>query len=128
MSLATRNWEAEILPVLVFQIRDPNQSIIQDIKARKWQSHASAVVVLSHFSPTLCDPTDCSPAGSSVLGILQARVLEWVAMPASRGSSLIQGSKQHLLQLLYCRQILYLLSHLGSPMVRFPKSQCSLWY
>ena len=78
--------------------------------------------------PVLCDPTDCSPAGFSVLGILQARVLEWVAMPASRGSSLIQRSKQHLLQLLYYRQILYLLSHLGSPTVRFPKSQCSLWY
>ena len=50
MSLATRNWEAEILPVLVFQMRDPNRSIIQDIKARKWQSHASPVVALSHFS------------------------------------------------------------------------------
>ena len=36
---------------------------------------------------TLCDPMDCSPPGSSVLGILQARVLEWVAMPSSRGSS-----------------------------------------
>ena len=30
---------------------------------------------------------DCSPSGSSVHGILQARILEWVAMPASRGSS-----------------------------------------
>ena len=29
---------------------------------------------------------DCSPAGSSVCGILQARILEWVAMPSSRGS------------------------------------------
>ena len=37
--------------------------------------------------PTLCDPVDCSPPGSSVHGILQARVLEWVAMPSSRGSS-----------------------------------------
>ena len=37
--------------------------------------------------PTLCDPVDCSPAGSSVQGILQARVLEWVAVPSSRGSS-----------------------------------------
>ena len=31
--------------------------------------------------PTLCDPMDCSPPGSPVHGILQARVLEWVAMP-----------------------------------------------
>ena len=37
---------------------------------------------------TLCNPTDCSPPGSSVHGILQARILEWVAMPSSKGSSL----------------------------------------
>ena len=36
---------------------------------------------------TLCDPMDCSPPGSSVHGILQARVLESVAVPFSRGSS-----------------------------------------
>ena len=36
---------------------------------------------------TLHDPADCSPPGSSVHGILQARILEWAAMPSSRGSS-----------------------------------------
>ena len=36
---------------------------------------------------TLCNCTDCSPPGSFVHGILQTRVLEWVAMPSSRGSS-----------------------------------------
>ena len=36
---------------------------------------------------TLCDPTDCSSPGSSVHGVLQARILEWVAMSFSRGSS-----------------------------------------
>ena len=36
---------------------------------------------------TLCDPMDCSPPGSPVYGILQAGILEWVAMPCSRGSS-----------------------------------------
>ena len=36
---------------------------------------------------TLCDPMDCSLPCSSVHGILQARILEWVAMPFSRGSS-----------------------------------------
>ena len=46
-----------------------------------------------HFSSvvqsclTLCDPLDCSPPGSSIHGILQARVLEWVAISFSRGSS-----------------------------------------
>ena len=37
--------------------------------------------------PSLCDPMDCSPPGFSVRGILQAGILEWVAMPSSRGSS-----------------------------------------
>ena len=37
--------------------------------------------------PTLCNPMDRGPPGSSVHGILQARILEWVAMPCSRGSS-----------------------------------------
>ena len=36
---------------------------------------------------TLCNPMDFSPVGSSVHRILQARILEWVAMPSSRGSS-----------------------------------------
>ena len=44
--------------------------------------------MLSHFMcPTLCDPMDCSPPGSSVLGIFQVRALECVVMPSSRGSS-----------------------------------------
>ena len=37
--------------------------------------------------PTLCDPIGCSPSGSSVLGILQASILQWIAKPSSRGSS-----------------------------------------
>ena len=61
----------------------------------------------------LCDPMDCSLPGSSVHGILQARVLEGVAIPFSRRSSfLTQGSN---LDLPHCRQILYHLSHQGSP-------------
>ena len=43
--------------------------------------------LVTQSCPTLCDSMDCSPSGSSVHGILQARVLEWVAMPSSRGSS-----------------------------------------
>ena len=40
----------------------------------------------AHSCLTLCDPVDCSPPGSSVQGILQARTLGWAAMPSSRGS------------------------------------------
>ena len=43
---------------------------------------------LSHVQVvSLCDPMDCSPPGSSVHGILQARILEWVAIPFSKESS-----------------------------------------
>ena len=52
-----------------------------------------------------CDPMDYSPPGSSVLGILQARTLEWVAISFSRGSSQPRN--------LHCRQILYQLSYKG---------------
>ena len=46
------------------------------------------VCVLSHFSHVwLCDPVNYGPPGSSVHWILQARMLEWIAMPSSRGSS-----------------------------------------
>ena len=38
--------------------------------------------------PTLCDSVGCNSPGSAVHGILQARILEWVAMPSSSGSSL----------------------------------------
>ena len=44
-------------------------------------------VVVAQSYPTFCDPLDCSPPGCSVCGILQARILEWVAMPSSRASS-----------------------------------------
>ena len=44
-------------------------------------------VLVTQSCLTLCDPMDCSPVGSSVHGILQARILEWVAISFSRGSS-----------------------------------------
>ena len=66
-----------------------------------------------HLCLTLCDPIDCSPPGSSVCRILQARILEWVAM-SSRGSSWPRdGNPSHI----SCtdRQVLYHWRHLGSP-------------
>ena len=45
------------------------------------------VCSVAQFCLTLRDPMHCSPPGSSVYGILQARTLEWVAMPSSKGSS-----------------------------------------
>ena len=43
-------------------------------------------VKVAQLCPTLCDPMDCRPPSSSVHGIFQARILEWVAIPFSRGS------------------------------------------
>ena len=44
-------------------------------------------VLIAQLCPTLCDLMDCGPPGSSVHGILQARILEWIAIPYSKGSS-----------------------------------------
>ena len=41
-------------------------------------------VLVAQSCLTFCDPMDCSPPGSSVLGILQARILEWIAILFSR--------------------------------------------
>ena len=47
----------------------------------------TVLCLVAQSCPILCNSMDCSPPGSSVRGILQARVLEWGAMPVSRGSS-----------------------------------------
>ena len=51
------------------------------------ESESKSEREVTQSCPTLCDPTDCSLPGSSVHGIFQARVLEWVAISFSRGSS-----------------------------------------
>ena len=43
--------------------------------------------LVTQSSPTVCNPVDCSPPGSSVHGILQVRIMEWVVILFSRGSS-----------------------------------------
>ena len=67
---------------------------------------------------TLCNPVDCSIPGSFVHGVLQARILEWVAMPSSRESSWPRD-RTCVLQLLYCRQILYCLATRKAPSYRY---------
>ena len=64
---------------------------------------------------TVCDPMDCSPPGFSVLGILQARILEWVTILSSRGS--FRPRDQTCLRHLLHWQVGSLpLSHVGSPL------------
>ena len=71
---------------------------------------AAAAAKSLQLCPTLCDPMDYSPPGISVHKILQARILEWIPMPSSR--DFLEGSNPCVL---HHRQILYQLSHKGSP-------------
>ena len=66
------------------------------------------------FCKTLCDSTDCSPPGSSVHRILQAGILEWVAMPSSRGPSLPRDQTHVSYVSCVARWVLYHWHHLGS--------------
>ena len=63
----------------------------------------------------MCDPTDCSPPGSSVRGILQARRLEWFTLPSSRGSSPPRDRTHSLLRLLHWQAGSFLLVPPGKP-------------
>ena len=67
--------------------------------------------------PTLCNPLDYSPPGSPVQGIVQARILEWVAMPSSKGSS--WSRDWTCVSYISCvgRQILCHECHLGRPYI-----------
>ena len=74
-----------------------------------WKMHMP-----SHFSRAWpCDPMNCSLPGSSVHGILQAEILEWVALPSFRGSS--RPRDRTCISYVSCigRQVLYLSRHLG---------------
>ena len=66
-------------------------------------------VLVAQSCLTLWNSVDCSLPASSVCGILQARIVEWVAIPFSRGSYWPRD------QILHCNQILYHLNHQGSP-------------
>ena len=56
-------------------------------QSERQRSDQTTIAKVAQLCPTLCDPVDYSPPGSCVHGILQARILEWVAMLSSRGSS-----------------------------------------
>ena len=90
------------------QPRDPTQiSLIAGRFFTNWATAISNVWFFFFF-----DPMVCSLPSSSVHGILCARILEWVAIPFSRGIFPIQGSNPGLL---HCRHILYHLNYQGSP-------------
>ena len=67
----------------------------------------------AQLCPTLCDPINCNVSGSSVHGLFQARILEWVAISFYRVSSPTQDQTR-IPCLLHGRWIPYMLSHRGS--------------
>ena len=79
-------------------------------------THILVLVVQS--CSTLCNPADCSSPDSSVRGILQAGILEWVVISISRGVFPTQGLNPSLL---LCRQILY--SHFSQTKCYFLNSK-----
>ena len=65
----------------------PPGQILYKIPLEEGPKHKDVKVFVAQSWSTLCDPVDCSPPGSSVHGIFQARILEWVAIPFFTGSS-----------------------------------------
>ena len=76
--------------------------------------------LIGSLCPTLCDSIGCSPPGSSVHGILQARILEWVAMPSPRRSSQPQGSNPCFFCLLHQQADSLPTVPSGKPVPQFP--------
>ena len=74
----------------------------------------TVLCLVPELCPTLCNPMDCSPPGSSVHGVLQARVLEWVAISFSRGSSQSRDQSRVCCNSCLGRRIVLPLSHMGS--------------
>ena len=60
---------------------------IEEVQQVGLIASCAVLCLVAQLCPTLCDPMDCSLQGSSVHGIFQARILEWVAVPSFRGSS-----------------------------------------
>ena len=87
--------------------------------------------MLSHFGlSNSFDPTDCRPPGSSVHGILQARIPEWVSVPSSRGSPQLNLClrSEPVSQVSWIgRWILYSQRHLGSPVSTLVHHFSQIW-
>ena len=74
------HWQADSYPLCTLSC---SVQFSRSVTSDSLRPHGLAAQV----SPTLCHPMDCSPPGFSVHGIVQARILEWVAISSSRGSS-----------------------------------------
>ena len=89
------------------------------------QCEETMLVGVAQSYSTLCNPVDYSLSGSSVHGILPARIMEWFCHALLWGIIPTQGSNPGLL---HCRWILYLLSHQGSSQSELLIPQCVLHF
>ena len=80
-------WYCRTVPIFISYVCCSYCNYIGDKKV-KWK------LIVAQSCLTLCGPVDCSPPGSSVRGILQARIPEWVAIPFSRVSSWTRDQTQ----------------------------------
>ena len=99
-----------ILPQIKLSLKESLLYLIFTLSVSQRLSYSGACYGCSVMS--LCNPMDCNLPGSPVHGILQARILEWVAIPFSRGSSWPMDQT-----CISCigRWVLYHLNHWGSP-------------
>ena len=93
---------------------------LKDVNSEKWQVcslyyDSTCVCSVTQSCPTLYDPMDCGPPGSSVRGISQARIREWFDIFSSRGSSQPRGGKLCLLSLLSLAGGSFTTEPLGKP-------------
>ena len=83
-------WKAQMLGQgilhFLFSFHLPSKDFLWNILTEQ-DAGLLRIVLVSQSRLTLCNPMDCSPPGSSAHRILQPRILEWVALPSSRGSS-----------------------------------------
>ena len=92
--------DLNVIPETIKLIRENIGGTLDDIYKSKIlydpppPAAAAAAAKSLQSCPTLCDLIDGSPAGSAVPGILQARILEWIAISFSRGSSQPRGGTQ----------------------------------
>ena len=101
-------WGLSLIPVQGTEIHE----LCGVVKRGKKSSQISGCELLicnylclhAQLCPTLCSSMDCSPPGSSVHGILHARIIEWVAISLDLPT---QGLNPCLLCLLHCRRILF---------------------
>ena len=98
------NWTLLLLDIFFYHSNEVKQISLADF--------VCICCLVSQSCPTLCNPMDCRSPLS--LGILQAKILEWVALPSPSG---IFPTKRWKPGLWPCRQILYWLSHQRSPSI-----------